>query len=174
MAKTEKEAAIREVAELFRRSKSVFVTDFSGLNVEKIMLLRKKCREAKVGYLVVKNTLARLSAEKAGWNQMGPYFKGPSAIAYSFDDPSSPARVIKEFNKTHDKPKIKVSMFEGVFYGPESMDVIASLPSRQELIAKVVGGFNNPIQGLVGTLSGLLRKLVGTIDAIRSQREKDA
>jgi len=174
MAQPEKEAVIRDVTELFRSSKSVFITDFSGLNVEKMMLLRQKCRESKVGYLVVKNTLARISAEKAGWKQIGDYFKGPSAIAFSYDDPSSPARVIREFNKIHDKPKIKVSLFEGVFYGPESMDTIAALPPKKELLARVVGGFNSPIQGLAGVLSGVLRKLVGTLEAVRSHQEKGA
>jgi large subunit ribosomal protein L10 len=174
MAHTEKEAVIREVTEIFQKSKSVFVTDFSGLNVERISQLRQKCRESKVGYLVVKNTLARISAEKAGFAEIGGFFKGPSAIAYSFDDPSSPARVIKEFNKTSDKPKIKVSLFEGVFYGPEKVDLIASLPSKKELIARVVGGFNSPIQGLVGALNGILQKLVGTLDAVKTQKEKNA
>jgi large subunit ribosomal protein L10 len=174
MANTEKDAVIRDVTDIFQKAKSVFVTDFSGLNVEHTMQFRKKCRESKVGYLVVKNTLARISAEQAGWKQVGPHFKGPSAIAYSYDDPSSPARVIKEFNKTHDKPKIKVSLFEGTFYGPEHMDMIASLPSKKELLSRVVGGFNSPIQGLVGALNGLLQKLVGTLDAVKSQKEKSA
>jgi len=174
MAHNEKETVIRDVTDIFQKAKSVFITDFSGLNVEKMMRLRQRCRESKVGYLVVKNTLARLSAEKAGWKQIGPYFKGPSAIAYSFDDPSSPARVIQEFNKTNDKPKIKVSLFEGAFYGPDSMDLIASLPSKNELLARVIGGFNRPIQGLVETLSGLLGKLVRTLDAVKTQKEKSA
>jgi large subunit ribosomal protein L10 len=153
MANTEKDAVIRDVTDIFQKAKSVFVTDFSGLNVEHTMQFRKKCRESK---------------------QVGPHFKGPSAIAYSYDDPSSPARVIKEFNKTHDKPKIKVSLFEGTFYGPEHMDMIASLPSKKELLSRVVGGFNSPIQGLVGALNGLLQKLVGTLDAVKSQKEKSA
>lgn len=174
MANSEKDAVIQEVSDIFKKSKSVFVTDFSGLNVEKIMILRKKFRESKVGYLVVKNTLARISAEKAGWNQLNPHFKGPSAIAYSFEDPSSPARVIKEFTKNNDKPKIKGSIFEGVYYGPESMDQIASLPPKQELLARVVGAFNSPIQGLASRLNGILQKLVGTLDAVKTQKEKNA
>lgn len=172
MAHSEKETVIREVTEVFQKAKSVFITDFSGLNVENMMRLRKKCGEASVSYLVVKNTLARISAKQAGFEQIGKYFKGPSAIAYSYDDPSSPARVIKEFNRTNDKPKIKVSLFEGVFYGPENMDVIASLPSKNELIAKVIGGFNSPIQGLVSSLNGLLQKLVRTLDAVKTHKEK--
>jgi large subunit ribosomal protein L10 len=174
MAQSEKETFIRELTEIFQKSKSVFVTDFSGLNVENIMRFRKKCGETRVSFLVVKNTLARISAKQAGFEQIGKYFKGPSAIAYSYDDPSSPARVIKEFNKTNNKPQIKVSLFEGVFYGPESIDVIASLPSRNELIAKVLGGLNSPIQGLVGSLHGLLQKLVRTLDAVKTHKEKSS
>ncbi len=171
MAHAEKEAVVRQVADIFKKAKSVFVTDFTGLNVEQTMALRMKFRESKVGYVVVKNTLARIAAEQAGCSDLGKYLKGPSAIAYSFDDPSSPARIIKDFTKTLDKPKIKVSLLEGEFYGPEQTDAIASMPSKKELLARVVGGFNSPIQAFAGCLHGLLAKTVRTLDAVRLQKE---
>lgn len=174
MARPEKEAVVQEVAEILENAKGVFINDFQGLNVEMISELRQKCREEKVGYRVVKNTLARLAVKQTGWDEMADYLEGPSAIAYSYDDPSAPARVITEFAKKIEKPKIKVSLFEGVFYGPDKVKEIASLPSKEVLLAKVLGSLNSPIQGFAGSLSGLLQKLVGTFDAVRESQEKNA
>lgn len=171
MARPEKETAVQEIADIFENAKGVFITDFKGLNVEQISVFRKKCREASVGYIVVKNTLARLATEKTGIEEMKSHFKGPSAIAYSYDDPSAPARIISEFTKTQDKPQIKVSLFEGVFYGPDKVAMIAALPPKDVLLSKIVGGFNAPIYGLAGSLNGLLQKLVGTLDAVRKSKE---
>lgn len=171
MARPEKETTVQEIADILSQAKSVFVTDFKGLNVKQISEFRRKCRDASVEYRVVKNTLARLATEKLGFSEMTEHFKGPSAIAYTYDDPSAPARVIKEFTKDLDKPEIKTSIFEGTFYGPEKIAIIASLPSKDQLLAKVVGGLNAPIHGLVGNLNGLLQKLVLALDAVRSSKE---
>ncbi|MFH1940973.1 MAG: 50S ribosomal protein L10 [bacterium] len=172
MARPEKEAVVEEVAEILVKAKGVFVTDFQGLNVEAMMDLRRKCREASVGYYVVKNTLARLAASKVGRDEMVNYLEGPSAIAYSYDDPSAPARVISEFSRKTEKPTIKMSLFEGVFYGPESVELIASLPTKEVLYTRMVGGFQTPIRGLVGSLNGLLQKAVMTLNAVKEALEK--
>lgn len=171
MARPEKEAAVQEITDVFQRATSVFITDYKGLNVENLSQLRSNCREASVEYRVVKNTLARIAARNAGVEEMVDHFVGPSAIAFTFDDPSSPARVISDFAKKNNKPTIKVSLFEGAFYGPDRVEDIAALPSKQELLARVVGGLNAPIQGFVGTLNGLLSKFVRTLDAVREQKE---
>lgn len=171
MPRPEKAEAVQCISEIFEKAKGVFVADFQGLNVEQMGELRKKCRDDQVGFLVVKNTLARIAAHNTGWDEMESHLKGPSAIAFSYEDPSAPARVITAFAKNAKKPTIRVSLFEGNFYGPEKVEAIATLPTRTELIARVVGGFNAPIQGLVGNLSAVLRKLVGTLDAVRASKE---
>ena len=171
MARPEKEAAVQEIADIFEQAKGVFVTDYKGLNVEQMSTFRSKCREASVSYKVIKNTLARRASEKAGYNELIEHLKGPSAIAYSYDDPSAPARIITEFTKKSEKPQIKVSIFEGNFYGPEKVAAIAALPPKEVLLAKVVGGFNAPIQGFVGSLGGILSKLVRTLDAVKQSKE---
>jgi len=170
MQRSEKTTAVQEVVEILENAKGVFVTDYAGLTVEKMSVLRQKCRAAKVQYKVIKNTLARRAADQTGQSVINPYFKGPSAIAYSYDDPSAPARVIKEFLRDNPKPKIRVTLFEGQFFGPERIDEIAALPSRKELVARVVGGLNSPIQGLVYGLNGLLSKFVRTLDAVRESK----
>ena len=170
MARPEKVAAVEQITEILGNAKSVFVADFQGLNVEQISSLRKKCREDKVQFLVVKNKLARIAAKNAGRDEMEDHFKGPSAIAFTYDDPSAPARVISTFAKDTEKPAIKVSLFEGNFYGPEQVKVIAALPPREVLLSKVLYGLNSPIQGFAGALNGLLSKLVRTLDAVRESK----
>ena len=171
MARPEKEAAVEEIAEILQNANGVFITDFTGLNVEMMTEFRQKCREASVNYRVIKNTLARLAAKKADREEMVAYFEGPSAVAYSYDDPSAPARIIAEFAKKIEKPTIKVSLFEGTFYGPDRVKEIASLPSRETLLSKLVGGLNAPIYGFAGTLNGLLLKLVLTVQAVKESKE---
>jgi large subunit ribosomal protein L10 len=170
MQRSEKETVVQEVTDVFARAKSVFVTDYAGLTVEKMSVLRQRCRAAKVEYRVVKNTLARQAAENAGQGAMQPYFKGPTAIAYTFDDPSAPARVIAAFSKEHQKPTVRGSLFEGHCYGPERVAEIAALPSRSELVSRVLGGFQAPIRGVVCGLNGILSKFVRTVDAVRESK----
>lgn len=174
MARPEKEASVKEITETFQNAKSIFVTDYQGLDVEKISEFRRNCREKAVEYKVVKNTLARIAAKNAGFEQMADYLQGPSAIAYTFEDPSSPAKVISEFAKENNKPEIKMSLFEGVFYGPDKVEEIAKLPTKDELLAQMVGTMKSPIQGFVGCLGGLLSNLVRTLDAVREEKEKSS
>jgi large subunit ribosomal protein L10 len=171
MARPEKEAVVEEVAEILQNASGVFITDFTGLNVEMMTELRQRCREASVNYRVIKNTLARLAAKKAGREEMIAYFEGPSAVAYSYDDPSAPARIITEFARKVEKPTIKVSLFEGVFYGPGRVQEIATLPSKEVLLSKLLGGLNAPLYGLASTLNSLLQKLVLTIQAVKESKE---
>lgn len=170
MLRSEKETVVQEIAETLEKAQGVFVTDFEGLNVEMIREFRRKCREASVGYLVVKNTLARLAAQKVGLDEMVESFQGPSAIAYSFEDPSVPAQIISEFAKKTEKPTIRVSLFEGVFYGPDRVKEIATLPPKDVLLSQLVGGLNAPIQGFVGSLRCLLQKLIMTLDALKKEK----
>ena len=172
MPRPEKEAAVKEIAEILENAKSVFVTDFQGINVEKMNEFRRKCREVSVSYIIVKNTLARLAAKKAGWSDIEKHFQGPSAIAFSYDDPSAPAKVITEFARVEKKPSIKMSIFEGTFYGPDSVNEVATLPPKDVLLGKIVSGLNSPIQGLTSGLSGLIQKLVRTVDAVRESQSK--
>jgi large subunit ribosomal protein L10 len=159
MLKSEKETVVQEITDILKNAKGVFITDFKGLNVEKMSELRNKCRQSSVEYRVVKNTLARIATKQAGFEEMEAYFRGPSAIAYSFDDPVAPIRIVTEFAKKTEKPEVRVSLFEGAFYGPDRVKEIASLPPKEELIARLVSGFNIPIQEFTGCLSALLQKL---------------
>ncbi len=172
MPTPEKVAVVEEVAEQLKQAKSVFLTDFSGLNVEEINNLRKSFRGASVQYRVVKNTLARLSAKSAGYDDLLEYLEGPTALAFGMDDPTAPAKIITKFTKETDKLKIKACLFEGVLIGTDRINEIINLPTKDELLGKLAGTLHAPLSKLVFSLNGILTKLVFALDAVRKQKEE--
>lgn len=171
MARPEKEKKVQDLTEKFRSAKAVYLTDFTGLDVIKATELRKKLREASVEYRVVKNTLAQLAAKNAGCDLLLDYLTGPTGLAFGIKDPIIPAKILTEFSKDNEKLRVKVGLMEGRIYDPREVKQLASLPSREELLAQVLSGLQSPISGFVGVLGGLLQKLVGTLDAIAKQKE---
>jgi large subunit ribosomal protein L10 len=166
MARPEKIAVVDEIAEKIERTQSLFLTDFTGLDVEAINELRRLLRENAVEYRVVKNTLARLAAEKAGREDLKPYLVGPTAMAFGFEDPVLPAKLLSSFAQKTGKPTVKAILFEEQLYGQEVMDRLKSLPSREELLSKMVGGLKTPISQVTMVLGGLLRNFLGILEAI--------
>jgi large subunit ribosomal protein L10 len=126
-----------------------------------------------VEYKVVKNTLTRLSAKSAGFEELNEYLEGPTALAFGLDDPAAPAKVIKEFIKDSDKLKVKACLFEGSLLGEEMLSDLASLPSRDEVIGKLAGVLNAPIANLAGALNGVLAQVVNVLNAVKSQKEEN-
>lgn len=179
MARPEKIAIVDEIAEKIERTKSLFLTDFTGLDVEAINELRRLLRENAVEYRVVKNTLARLAVEKAGREDLKPYLVGPTAMAFGFEDPTLPAKLLSRFAQKTGKPTVKAIVFEEQLYGQEVMARLKGLPSREELLSQMVSGLKAPITQITMVLGGLLRSLMGTLEAIRramdegEQKEKD-
>lgn len=168
----EKVAIVNALAEKFSAAKSIYLTDFTGLSVADISELRRKFRESQTEYLVVKNTLARLSAKKAGIEGILPYLEGPVAVAISYEDPATPARILVDFLKSHPKPEVKACLIEkDVLPGSEATN-IAKWLTRDELLAKLVGSLNAPISGLVMSLAGLQRKLLYALNAVAKKKEE--
>jgi large subunit ribosomal protein L10 len=173
MPKAEKERVVEEIVEQFKKAKGIYLTDFTGLNVEQMTQLRTNFREAGVEYRVVKNSLTRLSATKAGLDNVVDYLIGPTALAIGIDDSVAPARIVADFAKKTEKPKIKVGIVEGELVEGEDIESIIRIPPREVLISQVVGAFSAPISGLVGTLSGVIRNLIGTLEAVRVKKEEN-
>jgi len=165
---------VEEFSEKFKASKSIFLADFSGINVAETTKLRRSFREANVEYRVLKNNLAKLSFKDAGIEGLDEMLTGMTAFAFSDDDAVAPVRVIKQFNKQVPKEAkpliIKGCVFEGQVFGPDKAEAISNLPSREELIAKFIGLLQAPLSNLVNVLSGSGRKLVGTLEAVKSQK----
>ncbi len=172
MKRSEKEAIIAEVAEKASRAIAMYFADFSTLTVAEETELRREFRKSGVEYTVVKNTLVRKALEQLnGYDRVFDRLSGPTGIAFSYDDPAAPARVIKKFSEKTGKFRLKAAVLEKQVYDGSSLDQLSSLPSREELIAAVLGSLQSPASGIVGTLAAVLRDLVSVVDQIGQQKK---
>ena len=148
MAKVElKQPVVAEIAELFNGAKGAVVVDYRGLTVEQDTQLRKQLREAGVTYKVYKNTMMnfRFAAKGTAFEALEPNLEGPTALAVSKEDATAPARILAEFAKKADKLEIKGGVVEDTYYDAKGMQVIATIPSREVLLGKLLGSMQSPI-----------------------------
>lgn len=172
MPTPQKEAVIQEMSEKFSNASSIFVADFSGVDVNTITELRRGFREAKVEYRVMKNTLARMSLKNAGIDGLNEFLVGVNSYAISYDDPTLPIKVVEKFNK--DKKTeipIKVAYFEGQLVVPEKVADLAKLPSKDELLGQLVGMLQSPMSKFVGTLNASMQNMVGVLKALEEKKQ---
>ena len=172
----EKQAIVASLKEQLGAAQGAVITSYKGLTVAQDTKLRAKLREAGVTYKVVKNTMLRLAADDLGLEGLDPVLNGTTAIAISASDAVAPAKVISEFikdNKLEDTEvlTIKAGVLEGKVIGLDEVKALAALPSREVLIAKVVGSMQAPISGLVNVLQGTIRNAVYVLEAIRAKKE---
>ncbi|MDI6772414.1 MAG: 50S ribosomal protein L10 [bacterium] len=170
MARPEKVDEVTHLKARLDRSAAVILTDFRGLTVGEITVLRGRLRNVGAEYRVVKNRLFRIAADASGIEGLEQQLEGPTAAAFVSDDPVPVARVIQEFSRQSRKLTIKGSILAGAVIDDVRTRVLADLPDRAVLLARVVGGIAAPLSGLVGVLSGLPLKLVRALDQIREQR----
>ncbi len=171
MPKAEKIEAVEVLKARFGVAKGIVLADFTGLTVAEANDLRRKCREAQVEYRVVKNTLARIAAHETELEELEEFFQGPIAVALSETDSVAPARVLAEFRKTAQKPVFIGGFLEGRVYAPEELRRIAALPSREVLLAQVIGAIEAPMGQIIWTLEGLMRNLVSILDQASKKAE---
>jgi large subunit ribosomal protein L10 len=170
------QAKIEQVAELTRRfseAQSIFITDYAGLTVEQITRLRRNLRNNGVRYVVAKNTLMRIAAKEAGYDDLERYLVGPTAIAFSRSDASVAAKILydacKEFDKIN-KPEIRAFYIDRQPFRASDAERLAKLPSKEILLSQLIAAIEAPIAGLVGTLDAIIRELIGTIEAVAKQK----
>ncbi|UCB52403.1 MAG: 50S ribosomal protein L10 [Candidatus Zixiibacteriota bacterium] len=174
MLKIEKKKTVDELREKFSLTTSLFLTDFRGLNVDQMTDLRRDLKEKKAEYRITKNTLIRLAAKEGRFEGILDYLEGPTGLVFSFEDPVSPAKVLYEIYRKIEKPKIKIIWMEGKLLRESQLKSLATLPSKEVILTQIVVGLNSPVATLVGTLQGVMRNLVGVLDAVREERSKAA
>lgn len=166
-----KKDIVEEIKEKVNESEAVVLVDYRGLNVEEITKLRKECRDAGVDYKVYKNTLMRFAFKDAGFEEFTEFLTGPNAVAFGYDDPVQAAKITSDFSKEHDKLEIKVGIVDGKIIDVKEVEALASLPSKEELVAQALRGLNAPITGLVNVLQGNIRNLAYALNAIKEKKE---
>jgi large subunit ribosomal protein L10 len=173
MARPEKVQRVAELAEEFKGARNIFITDYSGLNVIDITELRKQLRESGISYRVEKNTLLRRAATDVGCADLVPLFKGPTAIAFSAEDPTVAAKIFHDFYDRLDKPRVRMFRIEDRLYEPDKLAPLAKLPPREIVLSQLVAVIESPISALIGTLDAIIREFVATVDAI-AEKKKEA
>ena len=172
--KAQKQEVVTALVSKLRRASTVYVTDFTGLNVARITELRRRLRAAGVEYVVVKNTLALRALGEAQVAGLEPHLDGPTGLVLAGADPVVAAKVLADFAREHDKPAIKVGLVEGRTVTPAQVKQLAALPSKPELLAQVGGALQAPLAGFAGALNGLLYMMVGALQALHTKRAPGA
>ena len=166
-----KQQITEDLHERFTKSAIIVLTDYKGLDVASINDLRRKLRESNVEYQVVKNSLLVRASEDTEVASIKDHFKGPSAVAISYDDPVAPAKVLTQFAKDNQKLEIKVGVLNGKVLDVQAIKALASLPSREVLLAQFLSALNAVPVSFVRTIAEVPRSLVNVLTAIRDQKE---
>ncbi len=172
LTRAEKEKIVRELSEKLRKSQATFVADYRGITANSMVALRKRLREEDVEFRVVKNTLLRLAVRDTQYEALTDYLKGPVAIAMSFGEPSMAAKALTGFAEEEPNLKLMGGVLGGKSITVEDIKGLASLPTRDELVGKMMGILKNVPAGLVGVLAGIERKLLYLLTAIKEKKEK--
>lgn len=171
MDKNQKIESVEQIKALIEKSTSIYLVDYSGVNVEDINQLRRGFLNEDVTYKVFKNTLLkRAFKDIGGYDEFEPLLIGMTGVAFAGENFAAPAKIIKKYFKDKNKFSFKGSYIESQFYGSEQLDVLASMPTKEEVMASVVGSIAAPASGIVGAISAVIRDVVGVVDAI-SKRE---
>lgn len=161
---------VKELKETFSKAKAIYFTEYHGLNVGDITKLRSEFFKADVEYKVAKNTLIKLAAEQNMISGIDEVLIGSTAIAIAYDEPVAPAKVIKEFTKDNDLPRVKGILFDGEFLPGEAFKKLADMPSKEELLSQLVAMLNSPLQKLVSTLIAPIQNAVGVLNNLKEKK----
>jgi large subunit ribosomal protein L10 len=169
MKRAEKEQLVIDLKDKLQGAKSLYYTDFTGLNVKRMTELRRRLKRAGVDYVVIKNTLALRAVNESGL--VGERLRGPTGLVMGAD-PVAAAKVLTDFAREFEqKPSVKGGLLEGKAIDSAQVKQLASLPSREQMLAELGAGLQSPLAAFAGALNGLLYMFAGALDALKSQRE---
>nr|WP_296155473.1 50S ribosomal protein L10 [uncultured Peptoniphilus sp.] len=164
---------VNEIKEKIEKSQSIVFVDNNGLNVAEVTELRKNLRENGVDYKVYKNTMLKRAFNDLGIEGVEEFLSGPTAVAFGIEDAVQPAKILHDFAEDNDRLEIKTGVLDGKVVSVEEVNELAKLPSREVLVAHLLGSLNAPIQGLATVLSGNIRGLAVALDQIREKKEEE-
>ena len=163
---------VKYLTDKLENASAIYFTDYLGLDVDSITKLRSEFFHASIEFKVTKNTLLKLAAENMKIDGLDDYLVGSTAIAISLDEPTSPAKVLKSFMKEHDKPEVKAILFDGEVLEGSEYKKFASLPSKDELLTKLVIMLNSPMTNLVRTLSSPMGNFVNVLNSLKNEKSE--
>jgi len=175
MNKKDKEQEVLEIKEKINKASSLYFTDFTGLTVAETNQFRDELFNAKVDYKVLKNTLIKKALEgnekfSKQVDILTANLKGPTGVIFAYEDPVTPAKIIKKFYDKGEKPKLKVAVIENVAYDSKRLNELAALQSIPELISSIIGSLHAPISGIVHTLNAVIGNLASIIEEVAKKQ----
>lgn len=166
-----KRKKVEELVQKFRQALTYYFIDFSGMNVESTQQFRRELKKNKMELKVAKNTLIRRAMSEAGNPpELSEGFFAPTGIIFCYDDPVQPAKILKERFEKFQIPVFKCAIVEGVVYGPDQLKTLASLSSKTDIIAGILGSLNSPISGIVGAINTVIRDLAYLIEEVAKKK----
>jgi large subunit ribosomal protein L10 len=174
MPTAEKQRIIDETASHLEGVRGVFLADFSGMTVEKLSLLRKQCREQQIQFHVVKNTLLKRALNSKGITALDEHLAGPTGVVFSPVDQMAPAKILVDFAKAHERPRVKAAFVDGRLLDQKSVAVLATLPSREVLLSQVLATFIAPMTQFLGAIEATLRLPATMADVLEREKSKTA
>ena len=172
--KPKKVETVQSLKEKVERARGIYFTNFRGLTVAEINDLRRLCHESNVEYVVCKNTFSRMVLREHGYEAAIKHLDGPTAIAFGYDDPVVPAKILSAFASKNEKLVLKGGVFEGKAITDKDIKAIKELPSREVALAMLIAAIFGPVQGFHGVVSGILRDFVSVIDQIIEKKKAAA
>jgi large subunit ribosomal protein L10 len=171
ITKEQKKEIVAELTEKFKKATAYYLVDFTKMTVADSIRLRRELRKNELEYKVAKNTLIKRAMDDAGLFAL-PQEKmfGPSGIVFSYNDPVSPARLIKEQYDKFERPVLKAAILEDVFYDGSQLKMLAALPSKTELIAAIMGSLDAPISGIIGSIGAVIRDVAYLVEEVAKKR----
>jgi large subunit ribosomal protein L10 len=172
--KAQKQELVTKLAKRLQGAATIYVTDFTGLDVAQITQLRRRLRAAGADYAVVKNSLARRALDTAQVGGIATHVDGPTALVLGGADPVGPAKVLADFAKEFQKPSVRAGVVDGKGVTPEQVKQLAALPPKPELMAQLAGALQSPLAGFVGSLNGLMWNMLSVLESLHGKRASDA
>ena len=169
MNRREKGQVVSDLSEKVKGFQAVVLTNYRGLTVEQLNQLRRRLREEKISYLVVKNTLMKLASRGTDLEKLNNYFEGPTAIAISHGDPIPLAKILSEFLKTQPSLEIKAGLIQGKVASPEEVKALATMPSRETLLAQLLATIQTPASQLLGAMLSAFQEFLSVLQARMDQ-----
>ncbi len=173
LSKEAKKLIIQELMEEIRKSSSIVFSNYQGLDVKSITQLRNHLRQNEIKFKIYKNTLIGIAAKEVGWGKLTSNLSGSTAIAFAYNDSLLPVKLLYKYSlENKDQFKLKMALLEGRIYSGEELERIASLPDKEELLAKLLGNMRSPIISFVLVLQSPLTGLINVLEQIRKNKSE--
>jgi large subunit ribosomal protein L10 len=165
---------LETVSAKFARAKSVYFTDFKGMTVQQMTDLRKELYKAQIDFQVVKKTLTKIAARQQGWELTDDIMPGQIGLAICYDDPTAGGKLLLNYIKKNRLEKLAITgcIFEGSIFTQEQVKTIVDLPSKQELLATILGTLQAPMSNLLSVLKASLSQLLGTLESLKEKKNQ--